>query len=232
MDFGKAFTFMFEDPNWLRKLGIGTLVGLVGILLSPILIGVIPLIMLTGYTLDTLRNVTDGREHPLPDWEDWGGFLKRGFRLFAVFFIWSLPAMLVTIPLTIGSALADQNSGGMGAVAVTLITCSSCLLILWGLFLTLLTPAIYVRVAQTDRFSAGFEFGKLWGFTRDNLSHVIIAILLTWLAGLVASIVAGLGVIALIIGVLVTLPFAILWQYLVQAHLFGQIGANSVTAVG
>ena len=24
MDFGKAFTFMFEDPDWLRKLGIGT----------------------------------------------------------------------------------------------------------------------------------------------------------------------------------------------------------------
>ena len=30
MDFGKAFTFMFEDPDWLKKLGIGTAVGLVG----------------------------------------------------------------------------------------------------------------------------------------------------------------------------------------------------------
>ncbi len=29
MDFGKAFTFMFEDPDWLRKLGIGTAVGVV-----------------------------------------------------------------------------------------------------------------------------------------------------------------------------------------------------------
>ena len=23
MDFGKAFTYMFQDPNWLAKLGIG-----------------------------------------------------------------------------------------------------------------------------------------------------------------------------------------------------------------
>ncbi len=53
MDFGKAFTFMFEDPDWLRKLGIGTLVGLVGLLFSPVLIGFIPLIILFGYTLDT-----------------------------------------------------------------------------------------------------------------------------------------------------------------------------------
>lgn len=230
MDFGKAFTFMFEDPEWLRKLGIGTLVGLVGILLAPVLIGFIPLLILFGYTLDTLRNVMYGQEHPLPDWEDWGGFLKRGFRLVAAFFIWALPAILVSIPLGLGSALAEDGSGGMGAIAALLIICSSCLLILWGLFLALLTPAIYIRVTRTERFAAAFEFGKLWSFTRDNIGNVIIAILLVWLAGLIASLIAGLGVIALVIGVLVTFPFANLWQYLVQAHLFGQIAANSVTA--
>lgn len=232
MDFGKAFTFMFEDPDWLRKLGIGTLVGLVGILFSPILIGLVPLIMLFGYSLDTLRNVIDGQERPLPEWQDWGGFLARGFKLFAAFFVWALPAILIGIPLTIGSALADQNGGSMGAIAAILIACSSCLLILWGLFLTLLSPAIYVAVAQTDRFAAAFDLGKLWAFTRANLGNIIIAILLTWVAGLIASIVAPLGLIALLIGVLVTFPFAILWQYLVQAHLFGQIARTSVTAVG
>lgn len=230
MDFGKAFTFMFEDPEWLRKLGIGTLIGLVGILFSPILIGLIPLIILLGYTLDVLRNVMYGRELPLPEWEDWGGFLTRGFRLIAVFFIWALPAILIVIPLAVGSALADQGRG-MEAIGAVLIICSSCLLILWGLFLTLLTPAIYVRVARTERFAAGFEFARLWQFTRDNIGNVIIAILLTWLAGIIASLIAGLGVIALVIGVLVTIPFASLWQYLVQAHLFGQIAANSTSAI-
>ncbi len=232
MDFGKAFTFMFEDPDWLRKLGIGTLVGLVAILFLPILIGIVPLIILLGYTLDTLRNVADGHERPLPEWQDWGGFLARGFKLFAAFLVWALPAILIAIPLSIGSALADQNSGGMGFIAAILIICSSCLLILWGIFLTLLTPAIYVHVARTGRFAAAFEFSKLWAFTRDNLGNIIIAILLTWVAGLIAALVAGLGVIALVIGVAITLPFANLWQYLVQAHLFGQIANQSVTAVG
>ncbi len=232
MDFGKAFTFMFEDPDWLRKLGIGTLVGLVGILFSPILIGLVPLIALLGYTLDTLRNVADGHDRPLPEWQDWGGFLARGFKLFAALFVWALPAILIAIPLFIGSALADQNGGNMGAIAAILITCSSCLMILWGIFLTLLSPAIYVRVARTDRFAAAFEFSTLWDFTRNNLGNIIIAILLTWLASLIAAIVASLGVIALVIGVIITLPFANLWQYLVQAHLFGQIARQNVTAVG
>ncbi|PKO21777.1 MAG: hypothetical protein CVU38_12955, partial [Chloroflexi bacterium HGW-Chloroflexi-1] len=75
MDIGKSFTYMFEDPDWLRKLGIGTLVGLIGIVFSPILIGFIPLLMLMGYTLDVVRNTMDGRQYPLPEWEDWGGFL-------------------------------------------------------------------------------------------------------------------------------------------------------------
>lgn len=232
MDFGKAFTFMFEDRDWLRKLGIGTLIGLIGFLFSPVLIGLVPLIILLGYTLDTLRNVMDGREHPLPEWDDWSGFLKRGFRLFAAFFIWALPAILVAIPLTVGGTLTDQDRNGMEAIGAILITCSSCLMILWGLVLTLFTPAIYVRVAYTERFAAAFELGKLWSFTRDNIGNIIIAILLVWVASLVAAVIAGLGVIALVIGVLVTIPFANLWQYLVQAHLFGQIGASSITAVG
>lgn len=231
MDFGKAFTFMFEDPDWLRKLGIGTLVGLAGILFSPLLIGFIPLIMLLGYTLDTLRNVMDGRGRPLPDWEDWGGFLKRGFRLCAALFIWALPIILIALPLTVGGTLTDQNSSGTEAVGAILITCSSCLLLLWGLVLALFTPAIYARVARTERFASAFELGKLWSFTRDNIGNVVIALLLTWVAGLIATVIASLGIIALGIGLLVSIPFANLWQYLVQAHLFGQIGASSVSAI-
>lgn len=230
MDFGKAFTFMFEDPDWLRKMGIGTLVGLVGILLSPILIGLIPLIMLMGYSLDTLRNVAYGHERPLPEWQDWGGFLARGFKLTAAFVVWALPVIVIVIPMTIGGALADQGGSGAGAIAALLIICGSCLMLLWTLFLALISPAIYVRIAETDRFTAAFEFSKLWAFTRNNLGNIVIAILLTWVAGLIASIVAPLGAIALLIGALVTMPLAMLWQYLVQAHLFGQVARQSTIA--
>jgi len=233
MDFGKAFTFMFEDPDWVRKLGIGTIVGLVALLLSPVLIGLVPMLMILGYCLDVLRNVADGREYPLPEWEDWSGFLARGFKLIVAFFVWALPIFLISIPLFIGAALTgDQNGGGNVAFGILFIICSSCLMALWALFLVLISPAIYIRLAVTDRLAAAFEVSRLWELTRDNLGNIIIAILLTIVAGIIAGIVGSLGLIFLIIGVLVTIPAATLWQYLVQAHLFGQIGRTTVTPLG
>jgi hypothetical protein len=232
MDFGKAFTFMFQDPNWIAKLGIGTLLTLAGIFLAPLLIGLLPLIIVAGYTLVALDNVRLGHDHPLPEWQDWGRFFMLGLKLFVALFIWALPVIIGFVPVMAGSVLADNgNSNGTGPIAALLIVCGSCLMILWGLFITLLTPAIYARLAATNRFAAAFELVKIWEFTRDNLGNVIIAILLVWLAGLLASVLAMVGLLFLCIGVMVTIPLASLWQYLVQAHLFGQIAAHSVTAV-
>jgi hypothetical protein len=230
MDFGKAFTFMFADPNWVRKLGIGTLVGFLGIVLMPILIGVIPLIMVVGYTLDALRNVVDGKEFPMPEWNEWGGFLARGLKLTIAFVVWSLPIFIIMIPLFIGTALTSNQSSSGTAFGVLLITCSSCLTFLWGLFLLLISPAIYIRLAVTGRLGAAFEVGKLWALTRDNLGNVILALILVLVAGLIASVIGSLGLV-LCVGFLVTVPFATLWQYLVQAHLFGQIGRSAITPI-
>jgi hypothetical protein len=225
MDFGKAFTYMFQDPNWIAKLGIGTLLVLVGIALSPLLIGFLPLLIVTGY-------VQLGHEHPLPEWQDWGKFFMLGLKLGVALFIWALPMFIGFVPVLAGSVLSDNgNSGGAGAIAALLIICGSCLMFLWGLFIALLTPAIYARIAATNRFGSAFELGRIWEFTRDNLGNVIIAIVLVWLAGLIAAIAGMLGFAALCIGALITIPLASLWQYLVQAHLFGQIAAQSVTAI-
>ena len=236
MDSGKSYTHMFQDPNWLGKLAIGTLLMLAGIVLSPVVIGFVPLFIATGYTLVVIDNVRLGREYPLPDWQDWGRFFLLGLKITVALFVWLLPMLISMVPVMAGSVMLDNGQAqaqapGMGFIGGMLIFCGSCLMILWGLFVTLLTPAIYTRIAVTDRFGAAFDLGKIWHYTRDNLANIIIAVLLIWLAGLVASVLAMLGLVVLCIGVLITFPFAILWQYLVQSHLFGQIAATSVTSI-
>ena len=155
-----------------------------------------------------------------------------GLKVFAALFIWALPMFVGFVPVLARGTLSDNgNSGGAGAISTLLICCGSCLMFLWGLLIALLTPAIYVRLAATGRFGAAFELGRIWEFTRDNLSNVIIAIVLVWLAGIIAAVLGTLGFMLLCIGAMLTIPLASLWQYLVQAHLFGQIAANNVTAI-
>ena len=52
MDIGKAISFIFEDPDWLKKVAIGVGLTLLGIIFSVVLIGLIPLIIVTGYFLN------------------------------------------------------------------------------------------------------------------------------------------------------------------------------------
>ncbi|MBM3135005.1 MAG: DUF4013 domain-containing protein [Chloroflexi bacterium] len=231
MDFGKALTFMFQDPNWVAKLGIGILVTLAGIVFSPVLIGFVAVFVLTGYTIDVVRNVLDGKEYPLPEWQDWGGFLTRGLKLFGVMIILALPFIPIMIPFGIGSALASSENQAVNVIGVLFMVFGFGLALLYGLFLVLIQPAIYVRLARTDRFAAALDVGRLWGFTVANIGNVIIALLLTIVTGLIAAIISPLGLLAFIIGVLVTILFASFWQMLVQAHLYGQVGALSKTAI-
>lgn len=229
MDFGRAFTFMFDDPDWLKKLAIGTGVGALAVLLMPFLVGLIPFMVVMGYTVVALRNVMNGETRPMPEWDDWGGFLSRGFKVVAATFIWMLPALLLIIPLVIGSVLTDQGQGGE-AIGIAILCCASCLFLVWILFVALITPAIWIRIAQTDEFTSAFTLGQMWQFTRDNLGNVIVAILLVdVVAGIIAAFVGSLGFILLFVGIIITIPLATLWQYLVQAHLFGQIARHSVT---
>ena len=185
MDFGKAFTYMFQDPQWLVKLGIGTLLMLVGIILSPVLLGLVPLIIVTGYTLVVVENVRLGRERPLPDWQDWGKFATLGLKLCAAFLVWSLPILACMVPMIVVGILSENSSSeAMNSVAAVTAICVSCLAILWGIFVVLLSPAIYVRLAATERIASAFELGKVWAFTRDNLANVVISLLLVILAEL------------------------------------------------
>ena len=68
MNLGRGLRFPLDDPQWLPKVLIGTLVSLVPILNVA---GV-------GYMLDVTRNVVAGRETPLPEWDNFGDkFVRR-----------------------------------------------------------------------------------------------------------------------------------------------------------
>ena len=71
MDVAKAFTFVTEDERWMSKIGIGAAISLFFFL-------IIPIPLLVGYLVGITRNVKEGVERPLPEWDDFGQLFMDG----------------------------------------------------------------------------------------------------------------------------------------------------------
>lgn len=216
---GKAFTFVFDDEKWVNKILMGSLFSL----LSIILIG-IPFIL--GYMLETLRNVADGKERPLPEWDNLGQKFTQGLLYAIVTFVYTLPATVIyTCSIVAAAALSPSNPRGgenaLSALGAILASGGMCFLFLYILGFYILLPAITIRFAMTGSFGEAFRFRDHIRFLRENLGNYVLVILLA----LVASIIGQLGAIACFIGVFVTM----FYSYLVMAYLFGQLYSSTTT---
>ncbi len=227
MNIGKSFSFIFEDPRWVTKVGIGTLVLILSSLLSSILIGILGYFIIAGYGLEVLRNVRKGELYPMPEWRDrWGEWLVLGVKAAVALLVWSLPAILVALPMGFGFALTDNDS--TAAIGGLVAACFGCLVFVWAIIVLLATPVIYIRLAETEELSSAFRFGDILSFTREHLGNVIVATIMYVIAGAVVGIIGLItGLILCLVGLFVTLPAAQFVTTMIQAHLYGQIGLGA-----
>ncbi len=217
LDIGRALTFGFEDGEWVVKLFLGALLFLVGLIFSVVLIGVIPLLMLGGYAVAIARNVAEGQDVPLPRWEDFGDLLADGFRLAVAYFLWSLPSLILTLPVIIGAVLIPDRGDGWAVLWFLLLLCCGLPALVYSLFVTLISPVIMWQVAAERSVAAALNVRQVWHIFTSHLGSIIIIVLVLWgvnlLAGLVGFLLCGVGFLATFI-----------WYLWVEGHLVGQLG--------
>jgi hypothetical protein len=226
MDVGKSIRFVFEDKQWFSKVLIGSLILLVSIPLTFVLVGFLGLAIVTGYSLDVLRNVRAGSARPLPEWRDrWGEWLIEGLKLLLILFVWSLPLIVLNVFTGIGDSMLNLNSDLLNLSGGMMIAVASCLMLLWGIAVALVTPAIYLRLAETRELSSGFQFNAIYVWTRDHIGDVVIAVILSTLLTMALVLVGSVvGILLCGIGLILTLPAATMLGTLVTVHLYAQIG--------
>ena len=228
MDIGKAFSYPFEDENWLSKLFLGAIVSAVPILNFA----------WTGYTVDIVRNVSDGVSLPLPDWSEFGDKFVKGFLIWAAGFIYSLPALIIAcLPLgflAIPALAEDSNLSDtfflvFTGVGIFLI----CLIVLYLLVFSFYFPAVYINFARKGTFGSCFEIGEIIKIVSEDTSEYLTA----WLISIVGAILVGI-IIALATGLLgwiFCIGWIIAWlisaigsvyMYVIFSHLFGQVSAE------
>jgi hypothetical protein len=215
IDFGRAFTFVTEDPEWVKKV----LIGGAFTLACALLVGV-PFVL--GYFARTLRNVAAGAARPMPDWDDLGGLFGEGLRLTAVYLLYSL-AVVVVVALPLGALLvpavllSGSGSGASDAVAAfgaLGVVAFYGLVILFSLALAVYLPAALARSAMRGTVADGFAWREVLGFIRANLGNYLLGLV----AYLVASFLSQLGFLLCCVGVF---PAAF-WGYMVLAGALGQ----------
>jgi hypothetical protein len=186
MNYTRAFSFMFEDKNWVVKILLGAIFNL----LTVVLIG-IPFIL--GYLLELARNSSEGKEIPLPEWDNLGDKFTRGLVYFIIVIIYSIPGIILSF-----------------------IPCVKyCLGPLYFLALAFILPYITVKYARTGSFEEVFRFNDIIDFTKKNINNLIIVVLLS----IALQIIASFGVLALVVGMF----FTIFWADLAIYYLYGKV---------
>jgi len=226
MQIGKSFTYVFEDAKWFTKLLLGAVISIVPILNFAFV----------GYTTEIIRRVSRNDPEPLADWDDFGKKFVDGLILVIAGLIYSIPLMLLAIPVipvAIASATGDQDvinamatlSAGLGVVVV-------CLVALYGLFLTVFYPALQINFSRKGSFGSCFEIGNIIKVATSNLGNYLLAWLMYFVFALVIGFIGGIlstffGLIPCvgwIVSIIITAIIAPMVG-VVYSHLFGQVAA-------
>lgn len=230
MDIEKSFGYPFEDKEWVGKLGLGALISMVPILNFA----------WTGYMVGIIRNVMDHAAEPLPTWDDLEKKLVDGLILFAAGLVYALPAiLLILIPtgILVASGVMTENSNlrDIGQVILSiggaLFAGLLCVIFLYGIFLSLVYPAILVMFAREGTFASCFKLREIVAMISQNTS----AFLTAWGMSLVAGIGVGMivGLASVVVGWIPCVGWAAglvlglgstVYASSVQAHLVGQFG--------
>ncbi len=173
-----TFPFKAEDAN--KKILIGSLLVLAGFIIP-----IIPFFFVLGYAAKISKRITNGDgKLTMPEWTDWGILFKDGARVFGIYLVYSLPAIIVflagyilyfvsIIPVTI------NESSGWAVASILLGITVLFLTIGFGLLLSLLEsivlPSAIMHAIHKESFAAGFQIKQWWKIFRNNLAGFFVA---------------------------------------------------------
>lgn len=217
LNFEEAIRFIGRDPRWLPKLALGALFSL----LSVVIVGGI---LVQGYLLLLAERVARREPIPLPEWDDYGTLLRRGFNGFLVSLAVSLPLLLLgillaflSLPIVVFSASGGQSGGGLLAASTVLLVALAVLVFPLALLVGIITPAAHAQlILHNGELVAAFRLREVFGFIGRHKGQYALMLLLAYAA---SGFLSQLGYFACFVGIFPTIFIAQLFQY----HLIGQL---------
>jgi len=192
VDIKAAFTYPFADERWKEKLGIGALVMIVPILSFATL----------GFSTQLIRNEADGHPRPMPEWADLGELFMVGLILGLALLVYAAPVMLLMLALVcvvivaIASASAGADPVWVALVTLLVVAVVISIITVYNFALGMLSPAIHLQYARTQRFGSCFALGEMFALIRQHPGDYLTVwgtlLGVRWAAGFVLSVVLGI----------------------------------------
>jgi hypothetical protein len=213
-DYTRALKFVFDDPDWVPKILIGTLFTF----LSVFFIGSI---WVSGYVVEIVRRTVRGEARPLPEWNNLGALFRDGLRATVVWLVHILPLFVLAVLLALALGGAGMVIGttlstpDFQTALFLLVLTGYGIFSLVGLAVLLYLPAAFLRFVMRNDVWAAFDFRENIAFIRRNRNGYFQALLVFF----VASFIAQFGFIALCIGLF---PAAF-WSMCVFGYAMGEL---------
>jgi hypothetical protein len=187
IDLNQVFTFPFKDAESRKYFLIGC-----GVALAGFIIPLVPYFTLLGYAARIARQIFNNESPRMIAWDDWGGMIKDGARMFGVRMIYALPTLILVIPLVFaGIAMPfimdnvnTANTDSIIALFLLFTIAVMCLLIPISLPLATIIPAAELYTVDKAEFAAGFRIREWWPIFRVNLGGFIAAFAIYYIASM------------------------------------------------
>ena len=206
MNFGLAFSYVFKDEEWFKKVAITALCSLIPVI-GPFIVA--------GWGLKVTKKVIDGNDELLLPRLEFGPDLGRGFMAALITLIYGLPVGIIG---GIAGGFFGLGSGREEVWMIVLYIVGGCIGLLGLLvsvalaFMGVIAVANYVAKGN---FKAAFNFKEIFGMLKKSFVSWLLVVLGYILA---MAIIAPLGGIVCGIGALLTAVYGTA----ISSHLLGQ----------
>jgi hypothetical protein len=216
MEIGESIKYPTTDKDWIKKVVIG------GIL------GMIPIVnfIVQGYYLKIIKGSIENKSG-MPEWEDWGNLFIKGLLVFIISIIYMLIPIIV-ISISVGGAIMAAVSGGTEAMVAAIGAAAGGFIIGFILMLIafLLLPMALAIYAKEESFGSAFRFGEIIRRILSNLGSYILVYIVIIVLGVIVGIITGILNIIPFLGVVIAI-FTNFYIVAVAANMFGEVYTNS-----
>ncbi len=216
-DLKEIFYFPFKDEEARKYLLIG-----VAVSLAALIVPVVPYFFLIGYAVLIARQVLKRESPHMVMWNDWGEIFKDGAKIFGIRFIFSLPILILVMPIVLfsfalpffGSGSNSPESSPIFAVFMGIFGLSMCILIPLSLVLAVIIPAAEMHAVDQNDFTAAFRFREWWEIFRANTTGFLAAFGIYYLATIALTFAIQILMITVILSCLLPILLPAITAYI------------------